>query len=327
VIPRRRVLLGFAALSLAPRAFGQSARRARIGYLLATSMIEPPSRERQAFLDGLRELGYLPGKNVEILYQPAQNALEFVEDLCRDLVAEKVDVIVVSGAISLLAAKRCTKTVPIVFMAVGDPVGIGAVASLSRPEGNITGVSFLSSELAGKRVQLIRDLIPNARRLALVWDSRNANARAESAAAVAAAASLGLKAEPYPVASDAELRAAMERMRSTRPDALYVTFEGGIAASNRTLIAEFGLRQRLPIVSGWAFQTDAGGLVSYAPNIPAMFRRSASYVDRILKGARPSELPIEQASSVELVINMKTAREIGIAIPQAMLIRADRVIK
>ncbi|HKX37720.1 MAG TPA: ABC transporter substrate-binding protein, partial [Burkholderiales bacterium] len=205
--------------------------------------------------------------------------------------------------------------------------GMGAVASLSRPEGNITGVSFLSSELAGKRVQLVHDLIPAARRMALVWDSRNANARAESAATVAAAASLGLEAERYPVASDAELRAALERIQSTRPDALYVAFEGGIAASNRTLIAEFGLRQRLPIVSGWGFLTDAGGLVSYAPNLPAMFRRSASYVDSILKGAKPSELPIEQASTVELVINMKTARQLGIAVPQAMLIRADRVIK
>lgn len=327
MITRRRVVLGFVALFLPLRTVGQSARRARIGYLLATSLSEPPSPERQAFLDGLRELGYVPGKNVEILYQPAQNALEFVEELCRDLVAEKVDVIVVSGAISLLAAKRCTATVPIVFMAAGDPVGIGAVASLSRPERNITGVSFLSSELAGKRVQLVRDLIPAARRLALVWDSRNANARAESAATVAAAASLGLKAERYPVASDAELRAALERIQSTRPDALYVAFEGGMVASNRTLIAEFGLRQRLPIVSGWGFLTDAGGLVSYAPNLPAMFRRSASYVDRILKGAKPSELPIEQASTVELVINMKTARQLGIAVPQAMLIRADRVIK
>ncbi len=257
----------------------------------------------------------------------AQNALEFVEDLCRDLVADKVDVIVVSGAISLLAAKRCTSKVPIVFMAVGDPVGMGAVKSLSRPEGNVTGVSFLSSELAGKRVQLIRDLLPAAKRVAVVWDSRNANARPESEATVAAAARLGLKAERYPVTSDAELRAALEGMRASRPDALYVTFEGGIVASNRTLIAEFGRRERLPIVSGWDFLTDAGGLISYAPNIPAMFRRSASYVDRILRGAKPSDLPIEQASSVELVINLRTAREIGVAIPQAMLIRADRVIQ
>lgn len=323
---KRRVVL-MAAVGAPLAALGQAARVPRVGYLLATSLVEPPSPERRAFLDGLRELGYVPGRNVEIVYQAAQNAIEFVEDLCRDLVAQKVDVIAVSGAIALLAAKKCTATVPIVFMAVGDPVGVGAVASLSRPEGNITGVSFLSSELAAKRVQLIRDLLPAARRIALIWDSRNANARAESEAAVAAAARLGLKAEHYPLASDRELQTALERIRTARPDALYVTFEGGIVASNRTLIAQFGRRQRLPIVSGWDSLTEVGALVSYAPNLPAMFRRSASYVDRILKGAKPSDLPIEQASSVELVINLKTARELGIAVPQPMLIRADRVIE
>jgi putative ABC transport system substrate-binding protein len=323
---RRRALI-LAALGAPLAALAQSGRKARIGYLLATSLVEPPTAERRAFLDGLRELGYVPGKNVEIVYQSAQNAIEFVEDLCRDLVADKVDVIVVSGAISLLAAKRCTSKVPIVFMAVGDPIGIGAVSSLSRPEGNITGVSFISSELAGKRVQLIRDLLPAARRVAVLWDSRNANARAESEATLAALSRLGAASEPYPVASDHELTAALERIQASRPDALYVTFEGGIVASNRTLIAEFGRRRRLAVVSGWDFLTEAGALVSYAPNIPAMFRRSASYVDRILKGARPSQLPIEQASSVELVINLKTAREIGVTIPQEMLIRADRVIQ
>jgi len=324
---KRRAFLGLGAMALAPRALAQAGRVPRIGYLLATSLVEPPSPERRAFLEGLRELGYVPGKNIEIVYQSAQNAIEFVEDLCRDLVGQKVDVIAVSGAIAVLAAKKCTATVPIVFMAVGDPVGIGAVASLSRPEGNITGVSFLSSELAAKRVQLIHDLVPAARRIAVIWDSRKANARAESAATIAAVARIGAKAEPHEVGSDAELRAGLERIKASRPDALYVTFEGGIVASNRTLIAEFGRRQRLPIVSGWSFLTEAGGLASYAPDLPTMFRRSASYVDRILKGARPADLPIEQASTVELVINLKTARELSIAIPQAMLIRADRVIQ
>lgn len=324
---KRRVFLGLGVLVLAARSVAQSGRRPRIGYLLATALLEPPSPERQAFLDGLRELGYVPGKNVEVIYQSAQNAVEFVEDLCRDLVAQKVDVIVVSGAIALLAAKKCTATTPIVFMAVGDPVGIGAVASLSRPEGNITGISFISSELAGKRVQLIRELIPAAKRIAVIWDSRNANARAESKATLAAAAQLGARAEPYPVASDAELGAALQRIQPSRPDVLYVTFEGGIVASNRTLIAEFGQRQRLPIVSGWGFLTEAGALISYAPSIPPMFRRSASYVDRILKGAKPSDLPVEQASNVELVINMKTAKALGINIPQSVLVRADRVIE
>jgi len=324
---RRLFLVALAAPALPLVCRAQPARPPRIGYLLATSLVEPPSPERRAFLDGLRELGYVPGKSVEIVYRSAQNAVEFIDDLCQDLVSQKVDVIAVSGAIALLAAKKCTATVPIVIMAVGDPVGIGAVRSLSRPEGNITGVSFISSELAGKRVQLVRDLVPAAKRVAVLWDSRNANARAESAETLAALARLGIKAQPHPVASDGDLKAALGRIQASRPAALYVTFEGGIVASNRTLIAEFGLRQRVPIVSGWSFLTEAGGLVSYAPSMPAMFRRSASYVHRILKGAKPAELPIEQASTVELVLNMKTAKALGVAVPQSMLLRADRVIE
>ena len=321
---RRQFILAAAVVPLAASA---QPAKARIGYLIATSLVEPPSPERRAFLDGLRELGYVPGKNLEIIYQSAQNAFEFVEDLCRDLVAQKVDVIVVSGAIAVLAAKKCTTRVPIVFMAIGDPVGIGAVASLSRPERNVTGVSFISSELAGKRVQLIRELVPAAKRIGVTWDTRNANARAESQAAFAAVSRLGAKAEPYPITSDTDLAATMQRMLSSRPDALYVVFEGGIVASNRTLFAQFGASQRLPLVSGWSALTEAGGLCSYAPNIPAMFRRSASYVDRILKGAKPSDLPVEQATTVELVINLRTAKALGIAVPQSLLLRADRVIE
>jgi putative ABC transport system substrate-binding protein len=321
---RRQFVIAAAAV---PFAASAQPARARIGYLVATSLIDPPSAERRAFLDGLRELGYVPGKNLDIIYQTAQNAFEFVVDLCRDLIGQKVDAIVVSGAVGALAAKKCTQSIPIVFMAVGDPVGIGLVASLSRPGGNITGVSFISSELAGKRLQLIWEFVPSARRIAVMWDTRNANAQAESLAALAAAAKLGAQAEQYPVTSDTGLVAALQRMQSNRPDALYIVFEGGIVASNRTLIAQFGTSQRVPVVSGWSALTEAGALCSYAPDIPTMFRRSASYVDRILKGAKPSDIPVEQATIVELVINVKTAKTLGITIPQSMLIRADRVIE
>jgi len=322
---RRRLLVLGGALAALP-AFGQQ-KVPRIGYLLLAPISDSPSRERQAFLDGLRELGYVPGRNVELIYRSAESEPEFLDEVCQDLLRQKVDVIVVSGAIATLAAKRATRSVPIVIQAVGDPVGIGAVRSLSRPEGNVTGISFISSELAGKRVELIRELVPAAKQVAVLWDKRNANARAEAEATQEAARHLGLASAPLALGSDAELRLAFERLRSRRPHALYVSFEGGLVASNRSSIAQFGLSERIPVVSGWSFLTEAGGLASYAPDIPSMFRRSASYVDRLLKGARPADLPIEQASTIELVVNARSARALGLKIPPAILARADRVIE
>jgi putative ABC transport system substrate-binding protein len=322
----RRSFLAVVGAVLAADAGAQS-RVPRIGYLLAVALSDPPSRDRQAFLDGLRQLGYVPGKNVEIIYRSAQNEPEFIDDVCQDLVAQKVDVIVAAGAVAVMGAKRCTRTVPVVMQALGDPVGIGAVQSLSRPEANLTGVTFLSSDLAGKRVELIRELIPHAKQVALLSDARNANAGAESQATVQALTRIGMRAEPFELKSEVELGRFFGQLKSLRPDALYVVFEGGLVGNNRTYIAQATLEQRLPTVSGWSFFTEAGGLVSYAPDIPSMFRRSASYVDRILKGAKPGDLPIEQPRNVELVVNLKTAKALGIKITHSFLVRADRVIE
>ena len=299
----------------------------RIGYLLLTPFSETPTRERQAFLEGLREHGYVPGRNIEIVYRSAEGQAEFIDDICQDLVAQKIDLIVVSGAIAVMAAKKCTSTVPIVILGLGDPIGIGAVRSLARPEANLTGVTFLSSELAGKRVQLLRDLVPAAKRVAVLWDGRNPNARVESAVTLETIKRIGMKPESVEVQSDADLRRWLGLLKANRPDALYVAFEGVLVAGNRTYLAEFALQERIPLISGWSFLTEAGGLVSYAPDIPSMFRRSASYVDRILKGAKPGDLPIEQADRVELVLNIKTAKSLGITVPQSVLVRADRVIQ
>lgn len=323
---RRELLLGCAALAAAPWVRAQG-RMPRIGYLLLLPLDERPSRERLAFIEGLRAHGYVLGKNLEIIYASAQNAPEFMLDVCQDLLAQKIDVIVASGGVAVMAAKKCTTTVPVVIQALGDPVGVGAVRSLSRPEANITGVSFLSSDLAGKRIELMRELVPAAKRIAVLWDTRNPNASAESAATLEAVKRIGLRAEPTGVASDAELRRFFAQLGKSRPDALYVAFEAGMVGTNRTYIAEAALEQRIPVVSGWSFLTEAGGLVSYAPDIPGMFRRSASYVHRILKGAKPAELPIEMPRNVELVINLKTARTLGISVPHSFLVRADRVIE
>jgi putative ABC transport system substrate-binding protein len=324
---KRRGFLALAALLASGAAGAQPSRLPRVGYLLLIPLSEPPSRERRALLEGLRELGYVPGRSIELVYRSAQNEADFLEDLCEELLAQKVDLIIVAGAITALAAKRCTATVPIVFPALGDPVGIGVVASLSRPGGNLTGVSFISSELAGKRLELLREVMPGAKRIALLWDTRNANAAAESRATVLAATGLGLMVVPLPVSADAELESALGRLRAARPDALYVAFEGGLVAGYRSYIAQATLESRIALVSGWSSMTDAGGLLSYAPDIAAMFRRAARYVDRILKGANPAELPIEQPTQFELVVNLRTAKALRIPIPQAVLLRADRVVE
>lgn len=324
----RRFFLALAVLLGPARpAAAQPARRPRLGYLVLFPLSEPPSRERQALLDGLRELGYVQGKNIEILYRSAQNEEAFLQDFCEELVAQKVDLIIVAGAITALAAKRCTATVPLVFPALGDPVGIGVVASLSRPGGNLTGVSFVSSELAGKRVQLVREVLPGARRLGVLWDARHPTAVAESRATQAAALALGFAVEPLPVPAEAELDVALDKARAARCEALYVAFEGGLVGSNRSYIAQSALDRRIALVSGWTSMTEAGGLASYAPDIAVMFRRAARYVDRILKGGNPAELAIEQPTHFELVVNLRTAKALRIAIPQSVLLRADRVIE
>lgn len=323
----RRTVLASLCLALPVAAHAQRARVPTIGYLLVTPVVDPPSGERQAFLDGLRAFGRVPGRNVEIVYASAEGHPEFVDDVARDLVMRKPDVIVASGAIAVLAARRATAEIPVVIMAVGDPVGIGAVQSLSRPERNVTGVSFLSSDLAGKRVQLMADLLPALRRVAVMWDPRNANAQSEVNATFAAIARLGIAEARFPIGAESGVAGVLERIGAQRPDALYVAFEGGTVMEYRTAIAEFGLRQRLPVVSGWSQLTEAGGLLSYAPDLPAMFRRSAYYVHRILEGTAPRDLPVEQASTVEMVINLRTAKALGVAVPQSLLLRADRIIQ
>lgn len=326
-VQRRRFLIGTIVLATSLRLLAQGVRAPRIGYLLLVPLADPPSRERQAFLDGMRDLGHVPGKTVEIVYGSAEGEPDFIGDACQDLLRQKVELIVASGPIATLAAKKATRTVPIVMQAVGDPIGIGVVRFLGRPEANVTGVSFISSDLAGKRVQLIRDLVPAARRIAVLWDSNSANARAEAHAAFEAAARLGLKAEKVALASDGDLLRALGRLQANTPDALYITFEEGIVVNNRSVIAEFGVRQRVPMISGWSSLTEAGGLISYAPDLASIFRRSAYYVDRILKGTKPAELPVELARSVELVINLKTATALGLKIPQSVLLGADRLIE
>jgi putative ABC transport system substrate-binding protein len=322
---RRGLLL--AALGLAATGVRAQPRLPRIGYLLLPSLSDVPSRERQAFLNGLRESGYVPGKTVEIIYGSAENEVDFLQAVCEDLVRSQVDVIVTSGADAVTAAYRTTRAVPIVMLAVGDPVAMGVVHSLSRPGRNVTGVSFLSSALVGKRIQLARDVIPTAKRIAVLWNSQNPSAQLEAGVAIDVARRLGLDAEGLPADSGRALIARLKSLEAHKPHVLYVIFEGALLVAHRSVIAEFGLRQRIPVISGWSAITEAGGLFSYAPDLLVIYHRAAYYVDRILKGMKPSELPVELPTKIELVLNLKTAKSLGLTIPQGELLSADRVIE
>ena len=308
-------------------ASGQAPRVRRMGLLSLIPFSEPPSPERQAFLQGLVALGLVPGKNLDITYASAENAVEFLDDIARDLVARRLDVIAAAGAIPLQALQRATRDIPIVMLAVGDPVGMKLVNTLARPGGNITGSSFISSELAAKRVQLLQEVVPGARRMAVLVDTRNANARLESVAVVAAAQKLGLTPLVQRYEDDGGLTAALIGAAAGRAELLYATFEGNIVARRRHEIAAFALQRKWPSIAGWSAIAEAGCLMSYAPDIPELFRRGAYFVQRILAGAKPADLPVEQASRFELVVNLKTAKELGLKFPQAILVRADRVIE
>jgi putative ABC transport system substrate-binding protein len=324
---RRRFIAFMGGALAAPLARAQAARMARVGYLVLTPVLDPPSPERRALLDGLRAQGYESGRNLTMVYRSAENEPDFMDDMAREMVAQKVDVILTAGAAATLSAKKATGTVPIVMMAIGDPVGVGAVDSLARPGRNITGVSFISSDLAPKRVQLVREIAPHCKRLAILWDIRNENARVETTATIAAARSLGMVPESLGVESDRRLVHMLEEASRRKADALYVAFEGGLVATHRSVIAEYGLRRKLPVISGWSGVTDAGGLLSYAPDIPAMFHRAAFYVHRILNGEKPANLPVELPTRIELVVNLRTAKAIGAKVSRELRLRADRLIE
>jgi len=327
-VNRRQTIAALTALAATPRwLHAAEATRPRIGYLVLEPIRELPSHERQAFLEGLRDLGLLDGKSLDIIYRSAENEPEFLAAMCEELVREGVDVLATVGALPTLACLRTTHTTPIVFLAAGDPIGIGAAETLARPGRNATGVSYILSDLAGKRVEFLRRVLPSARRVAFLWDPTNRESQLEIETARASAATLGIRTDSIPVNSQSTLQEAFQRIAQIRPDALYVSFVAGVIARNRTAIADFGIRHRLPLISGWSYITEAGGLLSYSPDIQAMFRRSAYYVDRILKGAQPGALPIEQATKIELVVNLGTARKLGITLPPDVMLHADRVIE
>ena len=324
---RRLVLaaLCIAFTSLATPAVAQ--RIPKVGYLVLEPVRVEPSGMRKAFLEALAGYGWAIGQSVQIVYRSAENEPEFLGALCEELVREKVDVLATVGVQPTLACVKTTNTVPIVFLSVGDPVNLGVTESLARPAINATGVSSNMSELAAKRIELLRLALPKAKRVALLWDERNPNSIVEMKNAQNAVREAGMQPVPMPVGSQADLSGRFEQIAADPPDALYVGFGPGVIPQNRTAIAEVALKHRVALVSGWAFMTDAGGLMSYSPNMLAVFKRGAYFVDRVLKGVKPGDLPIEQMRTIDLVINLRTAQKLGLTLPPELMLLANRVIE
>src|SRR5712692_97204 len=315
-----------AILTLPMAAEAQPAEKVpKIGYLVLSPLADPPSTERTAFLEGLRDLGYVVGRNILIEYRAAAWNRELLPDLAAELVALKVDVIVaVPGATD--AAREATTTIPIVVPAANDPVESGLVASLARPEGNITGTAVSTTDLAGKRLQLLKEALPKVSRVAVLWSPPYEAAPLQWKQTQAAARVLGVTLQSLEVKDPRDFPGAFSAMTRKRPDAL-LTFISPLTTAYRPIIVEFATKNRLPTMFAGREAVEAGGLMSYAPNVPDLFRRAAGYVDRILKGAKAGDLPFEQPKTFELVINLKTAKALGLAIPQSVLVRADEVIQ
>jgi len=312
------------ALSL-PAEAQQTAKVPRIGFLgnstaaLEANLVGP-------FRDGLRDLGYVEGQNIVIEYRWAEGKYERFPALIAELIASKVDVIVAAGTPATQAYQKARTSIPLVMVAVGDPVGTGIVASLNRPGGNITGLTSISPELEGKRIELLREVIPKLSHIAVLWNPKNAFHAIENKEVETAAAALRMKVLYLAVEAKEQIGKAFAQILKERPGALLVLADR-VFLHNRALIMDFATKHHLPGVYAYVELVEAGGLMSYGPNYGDMHRRAATYVDKILKGTKPTDLPVERPMKFELIVNLKAAKQIGVMIPQSVLFRADKVIR
>lgn len=320
------VLLAAAILASGHLAQAQQVKKVpRIGFLLANSPSAAPTMV-EGFRQGLRELGYVEGKNILIEYRSAEGKFERLPDLASELVRLKVDVLVAQGAPAAHAAKNATRTIPIVMGNYGDPVGAGLVASLARPGGNITGLSTFSPELSGKRLELLKEVVPTASRVAVLLNPATPTQPDLLREIQALAPALGVTLLSLGAKGPDDIERAFTAMKKERTGALIV-FADPMFGIHRRRIAELAVTSRLPAIYGFGQYVDAGGLMSYGPSFGDLYRRAATYVDKILKGTKPADLPVEQPMKFEFVINLKTAKQIGLTIPPNVLARADKVIK
>jgi ABC-type uncharacterized transport system substrate-binding protein len=313
---------GAAAWPLAARA-QQSGKLPTIGFLGANPSIE--SQRVAAFVQRLRELAWIDGRNLTIEYRWAEGRNERYAENAVELVRLKVDVIVTVGTPPTVAAKQATAVIPIVFAAASDPIGSGLVASLARPGGNATGLSTLQTDIVGKRLELLREVVPGLQRLAIWANAGNPANVAELAEVAATARTLGLEVATPEIRRAEDIAFVFDALKG-RADALYVCVDP-LVNTHRIRVNTLALAARLPTMHGLREYVEAGGLMSYGPNLPDLLRRAADYVDKILRGAKPADLPVEQPTKFELTINLTTAKALGLAVPQTLLARADEVIE
>lgn len=278
-----------------------------------------------AFLTRLRDLGWVDGRNLAIEYRWGEGRDDRYAELADELVQRKVDVIVTAGTTAVIAVKKATSTIPIVFAAAGDPVRTGLVASLARPAGNVTGLSNLQTDLGGRRLELLREVVPDIRRVAVLGNVGSPLIALEMDGVQVAAATLGLEAIRLEIRKTEDIVPSIEALKGT-VDALYVCTDP-LLTTYRVRINTLAIGQKLPTMNAFREYVTAGGLMSYGPNFPELFRRSADYVDKILRGAKPADIPVEQPTKFDLVVNTTTAKALGLRIPEAFLLRANEVIE
>ena len=310
-------------LNVSSVAARQTKKVPRIGYLDTGSR---SSAVVEAFQQGLRDLGYIEGQNITIEYRSTTGMAERLPNLAAELVQLKIDIIVVSGSPSTQAAKNATKRIPIVMTSVTDPVGIGLVASLAHPGGNVTGLSNVGSDLGGNQLELLKEAFPKVSRVAVLWDSASRGNALWLGEMRVAAQALRITLQPLEVHDPNDFEPAFSAIEKEHASALSA-LRNAVTNNYRPRIVDFVAKSKLPAMYPDREFVEVGGLMSYGPNFADLFRRAATYVDKILKGAKPSDLPVEQPTKFELVINLKTAKQIGLTIPQSVLFRADKVIK
>ena len=327
LVNRRTFLCGLAGTMAAPVVVQaqRAPKSARIGYL-SPSTLAAVTHLVGAFKQEMRKLGYVEGKTFVLEFRQANGQFERLPDLARDLVGLKLDVILATTDVAIAAVKRVTQTIPIVMATSTDPVGTGFVASLAHPGGNITGLSSFSPELGAKRLQMLREAVPGLSRVACFWNPDVRGAVLDYKETDGAAHALRLDLQSVEISRAEDLDRAFSAAMKERAQA-FVMSSNPVLFAHRSKIAEFARSNRLPSMYSQREYVDAGGLMSYGPSLPDMYRHAAIYVDKILKGARPGDLPVEQPTKFELVINLKTAKALELTIPQSILVRADEIIQ
>jgi putative tryptophan/tyrosine transport system substrate-binding protein len=324
-VPSILVVVMLLAVAVVARA-QQPAKVPRIGFLFAGSFSpQSPGPRLQAFREKLRELGYIEGQNIAIEYRYAEGKSDLLPELARELVRQEVSIIVTTSTSSLMAAKQATSKLPLFAATSGDLIGTGLVASLARPGGNVTGLTAISPELSGKRLELLKEIVPRILRVAVLWHPSKWDEK-EVRETEIAAPPFGLKVQSVQVRSANEFQTAYAAISKEGARAIII-IQGPFTSLHRKKIVELTAENQLPSICDAPDWVDHGCLASYGPNRADLYRRAAAYVDKILKGAKPADLPVEQPTKFELVINLKTAKQIGVTIPPNVLARADKVIK